>query len=492
MSEFSAVQSRWQRCGAMDREIIPLQNSDNEIQMRFVHLVVLLALTSAPSLGQTPPAAAPPQELSSFSQSVRALARKVSPCVVEIVVAKYSTGEEEGTKGTGLLRRQRGSGSGVLIDAEGYIITNAHVVSSAYSVKVAPRGGTGEGQAVDAKIVGIDRESDLAVIKIEGKNFPHLAFGRSDLLEQGDIVLAFGSPLGLENSVSMGVVSSPGRTVGEENPIAYIQTDAAINPGNSGGALVNAAGQLVGINSFIMTQSGGNEGIGFAIPSNVVRQAYRQIRAYGGVRRGMIGIAAQNLTPLLAKGLGIEATSGVILSDVAPEGPADKGGMESGDLILTMDGVKVKNLRQVTMEIYRKRKGDQMSFTVLRGKTTVPLNVTVDEEEAHHEKMSGMVSVEKNLVRRLGALLVPLTKDNAQILGPYRHEYGLVVAAKSADGVTQDIDLEVGDVIYGLNGLVTTTVESLREALERLKPGDAMVLQVEREGQVRYVALEWS
>ena len=420
------------------------------------------------------------------------MSRKVSPCVVEIVVAKYSTGEEEGTKGAGLLRRQRGSGSGVFVDAGGYIVTNAHVVSSAYSIKVAPRGMGPETQAMDAKIVGIDRESDLAVLKVEGKNYPHLVFGRSDLLEQGDIVLAFGSPLGLENSVSMGVVSSPGRTVGEENPIAYIQTDAAINPGNSGGALVNAAGQLVGINSFILTQSGGSEGIGFAIPSNVVRQAYRQIRAYGGVRRGMIGIAAQNLTPLLAKGLALATTNGVILSDVEPDSPADKGGLQSGDLIVTMDGMKVRTLRQVTMEIYRKRKGDVMQMTVLRGKTTLPVAVTVTEEEAEHDKMSGMVNMENNLVKRLSALMIPLTKENVGTLGSFRHEYGLVVAARSAEGLTQDIDIAVGDVIYGLNGMITTTVESLRDALDKLKPGDAAVLQLERDHQVRFVAFEWS
>ncbi len=449
----------------------------------------LIALTTALVGGQTPP---PASDLMTFSQSMRALSRKVSPCVVEIVVAKYSTGEEEGTKGTGLLRRQRGSGSGVFVDGAGYIVTNAHVVSSAYSIKVAPRGMGPEVQAMDAKIVGIDRESDLAVLKVEGKNYPHLVFGRSDLLEQGDIVLAFGSPLGLDNSVSMGVVSSPGRTVGEENPISYIQTDAAINPGNSGGALVNAAGQLVGINSFILTQSGGSEGIGFAIPSNVVRQAYRQIRAYGGVRRGMIGIAAQNLTPLLAKGLALETTSGVILSDVEPEGPADKGGLQSGDLILTMDGVKVRTLRQVTMEIYRKRKGDVMKMTVLRGKTTVPVAVTVTEEEAEHDKMSGMVTMENNLVTRLSALLIALTKDNVGTLGNFRHEYGLVVAARSAEGLKQDIDIAVGDVIYGVNGMITTTVESLRDALDKLKPGDAVVLQLERAQQVRFVAFEWS
>lgn len=440
--------------------------------------------------GQTP--VAPPSDLVGFSQGMRALARKVSPCVVEIVISKYSTGEAEGTMGTGLLRRQRGSGSGVFVDAAGYIITNAHVVSSAYSIQVAPRGMGADAKAMDAKIVGIDRESDLAVLKVEGKNFPHLTFGRSDLLEQGDIVLAFGSPLGLENSVSMGVVSSPGRTVGEENPIAYIQTDAAINPGNSGGALVNAAGQLVGINSFILTQSGGSEGIGFAIPSNVARQTYRQIRAYGGVRRGMIGIAAQNLTPLLSKGLGLEATSGVILSDVQPESPAEKGGLESGDLILTIDGVKVRNVRQVTMEIYRKRKGDVMSMTVKRGKETRPVAVTVAEQEVQHDKMSGMVSVENNLVKRLSALVIPLTKDNLQTLGSFRHDYGLVVAARSAEGMKQDIDVEVGDVIYGLNGMITTTVESLSEALEKLKPGDAVVIQLERDHQVRFVAFEWS
>ena len=431
-------------------------------------------------------------ELTSFSQSVRTLAQKVSPSVVEILVSKYGTSEEEGAKGAGYLQKQRGSGSGVVVDPNGYIVTNAHVVSSAYSVRVlAKQMGPEMSKTLEARIVGIDKESDLAVIKIEGKNLPHLVFGRSDYLQQGDLVWAFGSPLGLENSMSMGVVSSPARPVSEENPIAYIQTDAAINPGNSGGALVNAQGQLMGINSFILTQGGGSEGIGFAIPSNVVRNVYRQLRAYGTVRRGMIGVSAQSITPLLVRGLGLTVPNGVILTDVLPGSPAERAGLKEGDVVLKLDGVPVRAVRQVTMEVYRRRRGDKLQFVVLRDGKEIPASVEVAEAESEREMMDSMVSVEKNLVKRIGALLIPINQETAAKLGTeFRNPFGLLVAARSAEGINQDIDLRPGDVIFRFNGTLTTTLESIRTALDRLKSGDAVVLTIEREGQYHFVAFE--
>jgi serine protease Do len=219
----------------------------------------------------------------------------------------------------------------VVVDSDGYIMTNAHVVRGAVSVRVllTPPEASGRSSTkvdraapIEASIVGIDRENDLALIKVNRRGLPSLPFGDSDTLRQGDIVLAIGSPLGLKNSVSMGVVSAPVRQVREDDPLTYIQTNASINPGNSGGALVNTEGKLMGINSFIITQSGGSEGVGFAIPCNMVQSVYQQLRKRGHVHRGQIGLAVQDITPVLAAGLDLPSQDGVIVADTEPEGPA--------------------------------------------------------------------------------------------------------------------------------------------------------------------------
>src|SRR5882672_4984017 len=269
------------------------------------------------------------QSLSDFSQSVRTLTRKVSPAVVQVLVSGYGASAEGEGQEVSLLSRQRSSGSGVIVDSTGYIITNAHVVRGAVNVRVlmASMKTPDSDAPVDAKIVGIDRGTDLALLKVDRTGLPTLPFGDSDSLSQGDIVLALGSPLGLKNSVSMGVVSAPARQISEENPLAYIQTDASINPGNSGGALVNVEGKLMGINSFIFTQSGGSQGIGFAIPSNVVQNVYQQLKKQGHVHRGEIGVFVQDITPALAGGLKLPRRSGVIVADVSPGGPAEQAGL---------------------------------------------------------------------------------------------------------------------------------------------------------------------
>src|SRR6202035_1849530 len=191
---------------------------------------------------------------------------------------------------------------------------------------------------LEAKLVGMDREIDLAVLKIDKTGLPHLALGDSERLRQGELVMAFGNPLGLEGSVSMGIVSSTARQIHPDDLMAYIQTDAPINPGNSGGPLIDSHGRLVGINTFILTQSGGSEGLGFAIPSNLVSRVYNQIRREGHVHRGRIGVFAQTITPAMAEGIGLAQDSGVILSDVEPEGQADKAGVKVGDVVLTLNG----------------------------------------------------------------------------------------------------------------------------------------------------------
>jgi serine protease Do len=275
--------------------------------------------------------------LRELSASMEALSRKVSHGVVQIFSTGYSFKDDADTTNTSLISKQRSSGSGVIVTADGYIVTNAHVVQSARRVQVQLSytlpGAKRRARLMDAKVIGLDREADLAVLKIEMTGLAHLSFGDSERLQQGQIVIAVGNPLGLENSVSMGVISSTGRQLKEDDPMSYIQTDASINPGNSGGPLLDTEGRVIGINTFIYTQSGGNEGIGFAIPSNLVDNVYSQIVKAGHVHRGEIGVTAQTVTPQLATGLSLPQDFGVLLSDVDPEGPADAAGVKVGDIV---------------------------------------------------------------------------------------------------------------------------------------------------------------
>ncbi len=281
--------------------------------MMFLRLCACAALLASAVSGNAYGQARPvPPGLDALSNAFEDLSRRVSPSVVQVVVTGYGTGGEEAPSADALLGLRRTGGSGVILDPNGYIITNSHVVEGARRVQVVlPRPTPAAGNSIlrprgvplDAKIVGIDDETDLAVLKIEEKNLPALPLGDSDALRQGQIVLAYGSPLGLENSVSMGIVSAVGRQLEIDDPMVYIQTDAPINPGNSGGPLVDTEGRVVGINTMILSQSGGNEGLGFAAPSNIVKTVFEQIRSGGRVRRGTIGVFAQTITPTLAAAL---------------------------------------------------------------------------------------------------------------------------------------------------------------------------------------------
>jgi len=274
--------------------------------------------------------------LGDLSASFQALADKVKPAVVQIFVQGLAPGRGL-VDASDLLSAQSSVGSGVILDPAGYVVTNAHVVEGARRVRVllARAEGPGKGASsilgrkgrwLGAQIVGVDHETDLAVLKLQGFDggLPHLTLGDSDAVRAGTLVFAFGSPLGLENSVTMGVVSAIARQLRTEDPMIYLQTDAPINPGSSGGPLVDAEGRVVGINSALLSQSGGNEGIGFAAPSNIVRYVFEQIRTTGRVHRGEIGAIAQTITPALAKGLALGRDWGVIVSDVRPGGPAGR------------------------------------------------------------------------------------------------------------------------------------------------------------------------
>src|SRR5512135_1700585 len=272
-------------------------------------VVAASALPSAP--GQVAPSPQDGAYLTRLSDSFQGLAAKVSPAVVRIMTSGF--GPVEGST-SGALTSQKGTGSGAVLDRDGYITTNAHVLEGASRIRVvltvpSPSGKPGDpgraiaNRAVPAKVIGIDSQSDLALLKIDETNLPTLEFGDSDQVKQGQLALAFGSPLGLDNSVTLGVVSSPMRQLDPDEPMVYIQTDAPINPGNSGGPLVDVHGKLIGINTFILSQSGGNEGIGFAAPSNIVKNVYEQLRKDGHVHRVYAGVQLQAVSPTLAAGL---------------------------------------------------------------------------------------------------------------------------------------------------------------------------------------------
>lgn len=444
-----------------------------------------------------------PHERNPFAQlsgAIRELTNRVSPAVVQIVVTGFAAADQDNGQTVSQLSQQRSTGSGVIVDSSGYIMTNAHVVQGAVTVKVlgTETGSTGSADpqqtrsthALDGRIVGMDHDSDLALLKIDAKDLPVLRFGDSDALRQGDLVLAIGSPMGLRNSVSMGLISAPARAINDDNPILYIQTDAPINPGNSGGALVDTSGSLIGLNTFIVSQSGGNEGIGFAIPSNVVRSVYLQLRDKGRVSRGTIGVFVQNLTPLMAKGLGLPQESGVVVADVDPDGPATKAGLKRRDVILSINGSPIETARQFDDFIHRRKGGEKITLAVQRADSRLSVVAELAEQATPWDPLAALVSPEKNLVPRLGVLCIEIDKQLLELMPDLRRKYGVLVAAKSPEGQAQFIDLQPGDIIHAVNNQPVAALLSFQSMIGDLPRGEAVVLQIERDGRFQYIAFE--
>ena len=436
-----------------------------------------------------------------MSASFETLVKRVSPAVVEVQVTGFGSDDDEDSDNdakSSSIGRQRSLGSGVIVDSDGYIITNYHVVKGAERVRVVltPQSNgsptsslKSRGKVLPARIVGFSKLIDLAVLKIEATGLPTLQIGRYEKIQKGQLVLAFGSPEGLENSVTMGLVSSVLRQTDQDDSMVYIQTDAAINPGNSGGPLVDADGNVVGIDTFIYTKSGGNEGIGFAIPSGIVRYAYEQIRKYGRVRRRSIGADIQSLTPDLAQALGLPADVGVIVSDVFPEGPAAKAGLQIEDVIVALDGFPVDNVPLFTLGLYLMNHGDSATLSVVRaGKK---LDLTLPIYEPHDAaRLSELGDPTKDVIPRLGIVGATVTPEVIDILGDMRISSGVLVTSIVADRLAVDSGLSVGDIIHSLNRKPIKTVDELRATFTALKPGDPAAMQVERNGKLTYVTFD--
>jgi serine protease Do len=346
---------------------------------------------------------------------------------------------------------------------------------------------SGRTPVVPARIVGITTEIDLAVLKVDGQKLPALPLATYRELRQGETVFAFGSPSGLRNTLTHGLVSSVARQTDPDSPLIYIQTDAPINPGNSGGPLINVRGEVVGVNTFILSNSGGNEGLGFAIPSATARTVFRQLRQYGQLRRQEVGMSLQTITPLMATSLGLVRDYGVIVSDVWPRGPAAAGGLQVGDILVSVDGQPAENLPSVNYYFRLRDSTEPVQMLVLRGTTQRELRITAVEEKSEFDSMSSMTDPEKHLVPQLGILGLEIDKNIAAIATGLRDPNGIIVMARAA-GASSVVPLEPRDVIRSFNNKPVFTLAQLRDLVQGIKPGTPVTLQVQRGGRLTYVS----
>jgi len=438
------------------------------------------------------------QTLLQLNNALEGLAAKTSPAVVQILVTGYGPLHEQNRSETSLIVRQHAVGSGVIVDPNGYIITNAHVVEGAQRIRVALPLSSDAGRSIaagkrhilEARLIGVHKETDLALLKIDEKDLPTLVLLAQQRPRVGQLVFAIGSPEGLQNSVTMGVVSAVARQADPDKPLTYIQTDAPINPGNSGGPLVDMNGSVLGINTFILSQGGGSEGLGFAIPARIVDFVYHSLRKYGHVHRVEIGAATQEITPTLADGLQLAQHWGVIIADVKPDGPAAAAGLQVQDIVLTADDRRVETLPQLSSALYLHRLDQVLKLEILRGDQKKILYVPAIEHRDQMDQLFDAADAEKSLVPRLGILAIDLTDDLRTKIGTLRISSGVIVLGRAADLILPDTGLQTGDIIHALNTTPITSMEALRAAVLALKTGDPVVIQVERSDGLTYLSFE--
>lgn len=434
-------------------------------------------------------AQSPARTIESLSEATQTIAANADPSVVQILSRSYDTSHDE--NGATARLRQTG-GSGAIVDPAGYVITNAHVVGSAQAVEVLLPQSRASGliaRRVSATVLGVDRETDIAVLKLPAGEYPCFHFGDSDLLRQGQLVFAIGSPFGLSNSLSMGVVSSASRELQTDSPMAYVQTDAAINPGNSGGPLLNGKGELVGINTFITSASGGgSNGVGFAVPANIARSAYEQIRKQGRVRRGEIGVIAQTITPLMVQALGLAQESGAIIADVASRSAAEAAGLQAGDIVFGINGKPVASARQLGLEIYA-HVGETVPLDVLRGDRKLSVSVAILERPRDADRLLSLVTRPTSVIARLNVLAVELDERSMPLLPNIRKLRGVAIAASVEAVSGHESGLQPGDVVYAVNRTTVGNLQELKSALEAFTHGETVILYIERAGQLQYLSV---
>jgi serine protease Do len=374
-------------------------------------------------------------------------------------------------------RKQRGIGSGFIISQDGYILTNNHVIEGADEIKVK----LANGKEFTGKIIGRDPKTDLALVKIEAADLQPLKLGNSDDLKVGEWVMAVGSPFGLEQTVTAGIVSAKGRVIGSGPYDNFIQTDASINPGNSGGPLINMKGEVVGINTAIIASG---QGIGFAIPIDMAKEITPQLQKKGRVTRGLLGVSIQDLTPELAKSLGLEESKGALVAQVTPDGPADKAGIKQGDVIVNFDGKQIDDSHDLPRVVASTPVGKTVTIRVLREGKEIGLQAEIVEME--DEKLAEKRSIGP---QSLGITVQNLTPQIARELGLKKAE-GIVITAVEPASPAEEASLQPGDVILSVNRKQVKDVDDFEKIIEKAKKGDTILLLVKKGQSALFVAVK--
>jgi serine protease Do len=393
---------------------------------------------------------------------------------------KFFEQQGQGYHGQVIPQKRTSLGSGVIISADGYIITNNHVIDEADEINVR----FANHEEYVAKIIGRDAKTDVALIKIDAKEtLPYASFGDSEKLRVGDWIIAIGNPFGFEQTVTAGIVSGKGRTLGSGNYENFIQTDASINPGNSGGPLFNMDGQMVGINTAIYSRSGGNIGIGFAIPVNMAKNVIEQLKTTGKVTRGWLGVMIQNVSQDLAKQFGLDRPIGALIGEVSPGSPAEKAGILPGDIIVEYKGKEITQMNMLPTLVAQTQVGETVNVALFRNGKKKNVSVTVaklEEDEAPAEM--GQESV-------LGLTVQQLTPELAQSL-KIKDKEGIIVANVEPGSAAEDAGLRPGDLILEVNRQEVRNMEEYTKAIANLDKKESILLLVKRNTHTRFVVLE--
>lgn len=438
-----------------------------------------------------------PQDLSRAFINV---AKQVKPSVVSIDVVEKTKRSSmrlpEGFPqipglppfGDNTPRRQQGTGSGVIISPDGYILTNNHLAGEADQINVK----LSDGRELKARLVGKDSETDLAVVKIDAQNLPYARLGDSDKLEQGEWVIALGSPFGLQQTMTAGIVSAIGRDLGILGGqfTNFIQTDASINPGNSGGPLINMQGEVVGINSLIFSQSGTNSGVGFAIPSNLANKVYAQLIKSGKVTRGYLGVYLQSVSPSLARTVGYNGSDGAVVGDLTKEdSPAARAGLRSGDVIVEFDGKRVTSPKQLTEMVADTPVGKATNLKYVRDGRIETTTIKLGERPSKpgENDQPGREDPEED-AGKLGASVSNVTAELARQLN-LKVPTGVVIQNVQPDSPAADVRLQAGDVIHRVNRTPIANRQDFFRAMLSLRGEKEFTLQIERNGQLAFVTV---
>lgn len=443
-------------------------------------------------------------QLIAISETFVQIAEKITPAVVGVSTTRVVQGRDGGPFFSDPYfrwffgdrmprqrdREEEGLGSGVLVSSDGLIVTNAHVVNGADHISVT----LSDRRAFKASVVGVDEKTDLAVLRIDGTNLPWVPFGDSSSLRAGELVLAVGNPFGLKQTVTMGIISGVGRQgVGITDYEDFIQTDAAINPGNSGGAMVNTRGELIGINTAIFTQSGGYEGIGFAIPSDLARQVMDSLVKKGRVVRGWLGVSIQEITPELAAQFGLKSPSGALVTDVIEDSPAEKAGLRRGDVILDLNGKPIEKLSQLRLLVASTEVGSKVKVRLQRDGKNITVTVTLGElpEDPTVLGSRGDEVPEDTYDNALSGLSVgTIDAETSTRFQLEPNTQGVVILDIKLGSTASRAGLTPGDVIIEIHREEIQNLADYRRIARTIEAGDKILLLISRRGQTLFVGID--